>query len=331
MNRYPPQTAGNGARVVRVLGACTVTIAPDATRDGVIATLAGAQRGRMARWQLLAAGVSDHAIGRCLRGGRLVRRHRAVYAVPHSDQLPLAPDAGAVLACGPGALLCDHSAAVLWGLRPGVADPVHVVVPFGQRGPARDPAIVVHRTRLLSPADARLHQGLPVTSPARTVLDLAARLPERDVEQMLDEGLFVRRLLSRGELRATLRRAGGHPGRAALARIATRHTRSTKTDSRPEERLLLLVRAAGLPEPQHQVHALGYRLDLFWPQLKLAVEVDRYGTHGSPGRFERDRRRDARLLAELGIAVLRITDLQIEHRPYEVIATLARAIAAAGG
>ena len=71
---------------------------------------------------------------------------------------------------------------------------------------------------------------------------------------------------------------------------------------------------------------LGYRLDMFWPLHRVAVEVDAYGTHGSPRRFAADRRRDARLLAERGIAVLRFTDRQIDQRPLETIATLARAL-----
>jgi len=73
-------------------------------------------------------------------------------------------------------------------------------------------------------------------------------------------------------------------------------------------------------------HVLGFRLDFFWPQLGLAVEVDAYGTHGSRRRFEADRRRDARLLADKGISVLRLTKSGIEERPFEVIALLARAI-----
>jgi very-short-patch-repair endonuclease len=123
-----------------------------------------------------------------------------------------------------------------------------------------------------------------------------------------------------------LERAGGHPGRWRLARIARSHSRSTKTDSPPEEKLLTVIRVAGLPEPQLRVRVLGYRLDFFWPELRLAVEVDAYGTHGSPARFEADRRRDARLLTEKGIVVIRLTRAMIEQRPLEAIGVLARAI-----
>ncbi len=87
-----------------------------------------------------------------------------------------------------------------------------------------------------------------------------------------------------------------------------------------------LIRDAGLPEPKLRVHMLDYRLDLYWPDLNLAVEIDAYGTHGSPERFESDRRRDARLFAEFGITVLRITQSMIDHRPHEALALVSRAI-----
>jgi very-short-patch-repair endonuclease len=74
------------------------------------------------------------------------------------------------------------------------------------------------------------------------------------------------------------------------------------------------------------VSILDYRLDFYWPELRLAVEVDAYGTHGSPARFESDRRRDARLLTERGIGVIRVTKLMIEERPLEALALVARAI-----
>jgi very-short-patch-repair endonuclease len=178
----------------------------------------------------------------------------------------------------------------------------------------------------ISSADVRLYEGLPVTSPARTLLDVSATLTDREVEILLDEGLFARRILTAAQLDDVLARAGNHPGRARLARVARAHTASTSTDSRPEERMFTLIRAADLPEPQLQAYVLGYRLDFFWPELRLALEVDAYGTHGSRRRFESDRRRDARLLTERGVTVLRITDAAIEQRPFEAVGLVARTI-----
>lgn len=248
-----------------------------------------------------------------------------MYGLPNTAEVPFAAETAALLASGGGAVLSHHSAVTLWDLRPGVARPVHVTV-VGDRGRPRLSGVTLHRSRTISAADVRVRDGLPVSSPARALLDVAPSLTDRDVERLLNEALFARRILTLGEVDDVLGRAGAHPGRARLARAAGSYTESTKTDSPPEEKLLSLIRAAGLPEPQGQVRMLGYRLDFFWPRLRLAVEVDAYSTHGSPGRFEADRRRDARLLTEQRIIVLRVTKLAIETCPLEVIATLARAI-----
>jgi very-short-patch-repair endonuclease len=310
---------------VQILGGWRLKLAADASTDARIRAIAQRQRGRVSREQLLAGGVDPSAIFRRTRNGRLERIHSAVYGLPNTEDVPLAAETAALLACGDGAVLSHHSAATLWRLRPGVARPVHVTIPAGRGHPAPS-GVTVHRSITLTATDVRLHDGLPVTAPARTVLDVAATLTDRDVERLLDEGLFVLRILTLPEVRAVLARAGHHPGRSRLQRVIGDHTRATKTDSPPEETMLGLIRAAGLPEPRLQADVLGYRLDFFWPELKLAVEVDAYGTHGSPARFDADRRRDARLMTEAGIVVLRFTDAAIEQRPFEVVGVLARVI-----
>ena len=319
------QTDTSGSRTVSLLGRRLISVAADdpvAARIGAIAEL---QRACISREQLLAAGASPSAIVRRLRNGRLERVHRGVYRLPQTADLPLAVEAAALLACGADAALSHHSAATLWQLRPGAARPIHVTIPADRGGPGLS-GVKLHRSRTISQADVRVHDGLPVSSPARTLLDVAAALTDRDVERLVDEGLFVRWVVTLADVNEILSRAGNHPGRARLARVAATHSRSTKTDSPPEERLLALIRAAGLPAPQAQVYVLGFRLDFFWPELRLAVEVDAYGTHGSPARFEGDRRRDARLLTEQRIIVLRLTRATIEQRPFEALGLLARAI-----
>lgn len=293
--------------------------------DARVGAFTEAQRGRVSREQLLAAGVSNAAIGRRLGSGRLEPVHPGVYATPYTADIPLAAETAALLACGEATVLSHPSAVTLWGLRPGTARPIHVTIP-GERGFFVLAGAKLHRSRILTPADIRFHQGLPLTSPARSLLDAAATLPERDIEQMLGEGLFALRIVTRAEVAELLVRAGRHPGRARLTRVARAYIRDNRTDSPPEERLLALIRAAGLPEPRTRFPMLGYRLDFFWPELGLAVEVDAYGTHGSRARVESDRRRDARLLTEKGIVVIRLTRAAIEDRPFEAIALLARAI-----
>lgn len=311
--------------IVQLVDGRRVSVDPVLPIDARLRLIAELQRGRVARRQLLGAGIDTNAIVRRLRRGALELLHRGVYGLPNTGDLPLAAETAALLACGERAVLSHHSAATLWGLRPGTARPVHVTID-GERGCPKPGGVTVHRSRMLSPGDGGLCRGLPITSPDRTLLDVAGRLPDRDVERMFDEGLYALRILTVPEIRKVLTRCGRHPGRARLTKVTADHTHSTETDSPPEERLLQLIRAAGLPEPRTQVPLLDYCLDFFWPQLKLAVEVDAYGTHGSPARFEADRRRDARLLAERGIVVIRVTSAAIEGRPFEAIALLARTI-----
>jgi very-short-patch-repair endonuclease len=290
-----------------------------------VGAITAAQRGQVSRKQLARCGVSDGATARRLRNGRLERVHAGVYRAPRSADVPFAVETAALLACGEDAVLSHHSAVTLWGLRPGSARPVHVTIP-GDRGFRAPGGVKLHRSRTISQRDIRVHEGLLVTSPARALLDASATLPDRDVERLLDEALFARRLLTLADIHDLLARAGNHPGRARLERVASVHARSTKTDSPPEETMFGMIRASGLPEPRLQVEVLGYRLDFLWPELGLAVEVDAYGTHGSAARFEADRRRDASLLTEEGISVLRVTKSRIEQRPVEAVAMIARAI-----
>lgn len=323
--RQGAKNAPSVPRTVTLIDGRRVRGGPGASNEALIHLVADPQRGRASRPQLLSAGVEPTAIKRRLRNRQLELVHRGVYGLPNTADLPLAAETAALLACGEGAVLSHHSAATLWGLRPGTARPIHVTIDNRRGCPAPD-GVIVHRSRTLTRADIRLHQGLPITSPARTHLDVAGHLPDRDVERMLDEGLFALRILTLTHVTELLRRAGGHPGRARLARVADHGPRAMQTDSGPEERLLQLIRAAGLPEPRTQVPMLGYQLDFFWPQINLAVEVDAYGTHGSRARFEADRRRDARLLTERGIVVIRLTQAMIEQRPWEAVGLLARAI-----
>lgn len=324
------KNATSAPRTIELIGGRRISGVADASADELIGMVAAAQRARMSRAQLIALGVAPDAIVRRLRSGRLKRIHHGVYGLPNTAELPLAAETAALLACGMGAVLSHHSAITLWRLRPGAARPVHVTIP-GERGCPAPDGVVVHRSTTLAPRDIGVHQWLPVTAPARAILDVAPALADRDVERLLDEALFALRIVTPAGIRAVLARSGGHPGRARLARVSRQHVRSTRTESPPEERLLALIRAAGLPEPELQANVLGYRLDFFWPKLRLALEVDAYATHGAPKRFEGDRRRDSRLMAEAGIIVLRLTPASIEHRPLETIATLGRAIGRRAG
>jgi very-short-patch-repair endonuclease len=317
-----PESGVQTTRTVRLVSGCVISLGSGSV-DDVCSAIAGAQRGRVSRGQLLVAGVDRRAIDRLLRSGWLIPEHSGVYALGHEAEIELADEIAALLACGPTAMLSHHSAATLWGLRPGRARPIHLTVPVDAWG-ARPGGVIVHRSRILRPVDVTTHLDLPVTSPARTLLDIAAGLPAQDVEYILEEGLGPKRLLSEAEVADVASRAGRHPGAATLRRVLATRT-GTLTESKAQRRLLELIGEAGLPFPKTEQPLLGYRVDLLWPELKLVVEVDGYGSHGTRGAFEHDRRRDTRLQAA-GFTVIRVTAREIEYRPWAVIAQLAQAI-----
>lgn len=312
------------SRNIRLVSGCHISLARGGSPDEKSAAIASAQRGYVSREQLLAADINRHAIDRRVRNGRLIRRHPGIYAVGREADGELAEETAALLALGSGAFLSHHSAATLWEVRIGTARPIHITHSAGEHR-TQPHGVIVHRSRILLPRDLRVHRGLPVVSPARMMLDIAATLPERDLAYVLEE-CFVKRLLSEAELSDILLRAGRHPGAAALAHVAHNRTGSL-TESAAQRRLLELIELADLPRPETERPVLDYRVDLLWPDLRLIVEVDGYSSHGTRGAFERDRRRDARLNAA-GFMVLRFTALQIEQQPLATIARLAQAILA---
>jgi very-short-patch-repair endonuclease len=278
--------------------------------DGALAALARAQHAVVARRQLAALGIGDNAIAYRLRVGRLHRIHRAVFAVGH----PLLTQPGrymaAVLACGPDAVLSHRAAARHWGLLGGGSGFVDVSCP-DRRRPARP--IRAHRTRL-DAADSTVRDGIPVTSVPRTVLDLADVAPPRLVERALHQA-EVLRLFDLRAIHDVLARAHGRHGtvilRAALAEPPV------FTRSEFEEAFLALTRAAGLPPPRMNTFVEGFEVDAYWPQHKLAVELDSRRFHLTRKRFESDRERDIALL-KAGIRTARITDTRLRDTPQQV-------------
>ena len=177
------------------------------TTEPAIGRIADAQHGVVARAQLLALGLSADAIGRRVRNGRLRPLHRGVYAVGHLVVRREAHWLAAVLACGDDAVLSHATAAAHWGLRPSAATRVDVTV-RGAGGRKR-PGLRVHRYALL-PGEITTHEAIPVTTPARTLLDLAAALPRRALERAVDQ-TEVLRLFDLTALAATI---SAHQGRA---------------------------------------------------------------------------------------------------------------------
>jgi very-short-patch-repair endonuclease len=308
---------------VKVLGAGAELLV-SGRRDERIAAVAGAQRGRVSRRQLLAAGISYSAIERLVARGQLLPRHRGVFAVGHQAPTKLADETAALLAVRDGAALSHHSAAMLWGIAPsGSGDGrIHVLVPGGSA--KRLQGVHVHRTRILAPRDVRIREGLPVTSPARTLFDLAETVTERELERHFDQAL-VDRLVRLPEVAELLRRFQGRPGCPQLRALLNREGGPTRTRSQAEERFLALIRRAQLPEPEVNVRLHGYEVDFHWRAQRLVVEIDGFQFHSTRRAFEHDRRKDATLRAA-GIATMRVTWRQMTEESYTVIAQLAQAL-----
>lgn len=320
---FVPQSPLSGtdhAHLIKVLGLSEL-LPVRGERDRRIAAIAAAQRGRVSRRQLLSAGVSASTIHRMVVRAMLHPLHGGVYAVGHLTPVELGAETAALLACADGAVLSHRTAAGLWKLRPPIEGDVHVTT--GERQGRRD-GIRTHRTRRLDPRDIRTYELLPVTSPARTVLDLASIERAREVERALDEGI-VRKILRVSEVEDVLGRASGLRGAALLARILERRRGPTVTRSAAEERFLSLIRDALLPPPEINVSIHGYEVDFLWRTQRLVVEVDGYAYHGHRGAFERDRRKDAQLRAA-GLSSMRVTWLQMKDEPYALIAHVAQAL-----
>ncbi len=297
------------------------------SRDERIADVAGRQRGRIARRQLLAVGVSHSSIVWLVTKGRLLPSLRCVFCVGHAAATELGAETEALLSVRDGAALSHWSAAALLGLWTPAPREIEVVVDVWEG--AANPGVQVHRSRILEPRDVWIRKGLPVTSPARTLLDIAVSATDRQLEVAFDRGI-VERTLRRSHVADVLDRAGGHRGRARLAALLEQERdASTMTESEPEERMLALIRQAGLPAPQVNFPFGNWKLDFYWPDARFVVEVDSYTYHASRYRFERDRRKD-NALRRADIEVMRIVRREIKDRSHGVIADVARALTRRG-
>lgn len=256
--------------------------------------------------------------------GRLRRLHRGVYFVGFAPPGPVARIWAGVLACGDGAVASHRSAAVLWGLLT-LAKEVDVTV--AGRNPGMKPGLRIHRAAALRRTDVRGREGLRLTSPARTIYDLASTEPLRQVEQALEEAI-VRRITSELEIRLVMERYGNRPGSAAIRTILESQQGSGFTRSAAERALLELITAAGLPSPEKNVRMGALVVDFLWRAEHVVAEVDGYQFHGHRAAFERDRRRDQKLRAA-GFTVIRITWRALQAEPFGVVADLTRALSRA--
>jgi very-short-patch-repair endonuclease len=290
--------------------------------EGLLGRLAARQHGVVCRAQLLEIGFSSAAIHRRVKAGALRPLHRGVYLVGPVAP-PLASQMAAVLACGERTFLSHGSASHIQATTPYLPNPRTPHVTVVERDP-RPAGINVHRVRFLAPDETTTHRNIPITTPARTLLDLAPSLTPRQLERSLAEAVR-RRIVRPAALEALLARHPARPGVPALRALL--HSDPAFTRSELEERFLALIREAGLPEPEANAELGPYEIDFLWRDERLAVEVDSWSFHSDRKAFEDDRRRDAELVS-WGFRVIRITWRQICDEPVMVAVRLAGAMAA---
>lgn len=232
------------------------------------------------RAQLLAAGLTLDEIGHRLHSGALLREYRGVYRVGHHAPSIEARYLAAVWACGRGALLSGRAAGHLLGILATPPYMPEVTAPTERRVPG----IVTHRSR--SPVEATVWRGIPVTSPARTLVDLSSVLAAADIARACHDA-GIQHGTAPGEVEAILGRRGG----------TTKLRRVLRGDehvslSALERRFLALLRRAGLPLPVTNRPAGGRYVDCRWVEKRLTVELVGYRYHSSRHAWELDRRRE---------------------------------------
>ncbi len=253
---------------------------------------------------------------------------RCVFCVGHDAPTEFGRETEALLSVRDGAALSHWSAAALLGL--WIPAPTVIEVTVDDAPAAANPGVRVHRSGILESRDVWIRRGLPVTSPARTLLDIAVSATARQLELAFDRGV-VEKTLRQAHLRDVLDRAGGSRGRARLAALLDREGRGTTvTSSPPEEQMLALIQRAGLPAPQVNAPFDQWKLDFHWPGARFVLEVDSYGFHSSRYRFQRDRRKD-NALRRAEIEVMRIVDTEIGERSHSLVVDITRTLARRGG
>lgn len=274
-----------------------------------LAALADRQYGVLTRAQLTASGLSAHGIHERVRTRRLLRLHRGIYAIGHRRLRREGHWLAAVLACGRGAVLSHASAAALWNLRGSAATRADVTVP-SQNGRVSRDGIRIHRSGRLGAQDVTTKDRIPITTVARTLLDLADVLPKQALKRAIDESEYLRLF----DMTALVAVVEANPGRrgARLLKAAAEPPHLTRSEL--ENRFLALCSRHRIPEPLSNVTLCGYEVDAFWPHAKLVVELDGYAAHGTRRAFQSDRQRDRRLV-RAGFRPIRLTagDLRRER------------------
>jgi very-short-patch-repair endonuclease len=296
--------------------------------DAAIAALGASQHGVVSRRQLLEAGLSSKAVDHRVRRARLHRVHPGVYAVGHPRVSTRGRWLAAVFAAGPTGVLSHRSAAALWGLTPRVPADADVTL---MRTPGTWSGVRGHRVRTLSLWDRAEIDGIPVTSFARTLIDVAPDTSERELDRMLARGdeLRVYDGMALARVLGGRRRGVGALRAAVHAFEGTSAEPESRAKSELERRFLSLLADRGFVAPS--VNATidtpwgSYEVDALWPRQRLVIELDGWSTHRDRETFRRDHRRTADVSAA-GYRLVRFDWSQIVEHPDEAVARLQRLV-----
>lgn len=317
-----------GMEGVQHVGQPEVDFRDQPPRELAIARVAQHQHNLIHLTQLNALGLGKSAVARRAASGRLHRVYRGVYAVGHGRLTREGRWMAAVLAYGPKARLSHRSAAGLRAIRPDNRAKTDVSVP--SRSARSRPGIDVHRSVTLTPADCTIEDGIPCTTLARTLLDLAEVVDRRSLERAIEKA-EVLRLFDLRAVEEVLFRANGRRGAAVLTAVLADLKEPALTDTELEERFLALCREASLPSPEvnqwldiDELPAI--KADFLWRSERLVIETDGWESHGTRHAFESDRRRDERLKLA-GYETLRFTRRRIIREPGGVMRTVAQLLA----
>ena len=278
--------------------------------DRVISALAAERHGVVARSLLLEHGIPLWLIDERVQTRQLVVLHRGVYALGHAELRAEGWWLAAVESYKSRAVLSHDTAAALWGLVDAPTFPVHVSAP-GRSGVRRRRGVVPHRPDTLPADEVTVHRAIPVTTVARTILDVAAAVRGRRLEQVVRRAARLRRFDRRDQL-ALVERHLHHRGAPELGRLLVALDGRGTDDFRSQMEVAFaqLCDDYGLARPIINGHVLGERVDFHWPDARLVVETDGFEFHAMPTTFADDRRRDQKLTLA-GYTVVRLTWEQV--------------------
>ena len=289
------------------------------TRNRQAWRLAGEQHGVVARRQLLDLGFGARSIEHRIKQGRLHLIMPGIYAVGWPRLTRERRWIAAVLAGGESAALSHRSAAALWGIATEARSRIDLSV--RRATGVRRPGLRVHRRPTLRPEDIVQRNGIPVTAPVRTLLDLATELSPIRVERAVNEA-DKRDLVDPEALRSRLDDHGGEPGVRPLRELLDKHT-FRLSDSDLEIFFRPIAAKAGLPSPLSKQIVNGWEVDFFWPDMGLVIETDGLRYHRTASTQTKDARRN-RAHALAGMMPLRFTHYEIRHEPSRVRDALRR-------